>query len=136
MHKNILETARDAGAFTTLLAAIEGAGLESTLAGEGPFTVFAPNDAAFATLPAGAVEALLAEPTKLAKVLTYHVVPGRVSAAQVLHMSSAPTVNGEQLALCADDEIEIDGAHMLSADIEAANGLIHVIDRVLMPSAA
>jgi len=135
MSKNIVDTARDAGAFTTLVTAIEGAGLEATLAGDGPFTVFAPNDEAFEALPAGAVAALLAEPAKLAKVLTYHVVPGRVSSQQVAHLTSAPTVNGEDLRVTANGGVQIDGAHVLSADIEAANGVIHVIDRVLMPSA-
>jgi len=134
MTKNIVDTARDAGAFTTLVAAIEGAGLEPTLAGEGPFTVFAPTDEAFAALPAGAVDALLAEPAKLAKVLTYHVVPGRVTSTQVAHLTSAPTVNGEDLRVTANGGVEIDGAHVLNADIEASNGVIHVIDRVLMPS--
>jgi uncharacterized surface protein with fasciclin (FAS1) repeats len=135
MPKNIVDTAREAGGFTTLVAAIEGAGLEPTLAGEGPFTVFAPTDEAFATLPEGTVAALLAEPAKLAKVLTYHVVPGRVTALQVAGLTSAPTVNGEELPVTARDEIRIDGAHVLSVDIEASNGLIHVIDRVLLPTA-
>ena len=134
MSKNLLDTARDAGAFTMLLAAIEGAGLETTLAGQGPFTVFAPNDDAFAALPPGAVDALLAEPTKLAKLLTYHVVPGRVTSAGVARLTSAPTVNGEDLRVAAKGGVTIDSAHVLSGDIEASNGVIHVIDRVLIPS--
>ena len=88
MQKNIVETARDAGTFTTLIAAIDRAGLESTLAGEGPFTVFAPSDEAFAQLPDGTVDSLLAEPDKLAEVLTYHVVPGRVTAADVVGLTT------------------------------------------------
>jgi uncharacterized surface protein with fasciclin (FAS1) repeats len=134
MKKNIVETARDAGTFTTLIAAIDRAGLESTLAGEGPFTVFAPSDEAFAQLPEGTVDSLLAEPAKLAKVLTYHVVPGRVTAADVVGLTTAPTVNGEELPVSLDGSVHIDGARVLNADIEASNGIIHVVDRVLLPA--
>jgi uncharacterized surface protein with fasciclin (FAS1) repeats len=134
MQKNIVETARDAGTFTTLIAAIDRAGLESTLTGEGPFTVFAPSDEAFAQLPDGAVESLLAEPDKLAEVLTYHVVPGRVTAADVVGLATAPTVQGEELPVSVDGSIHVDGARVLNADIEASNGIIHVIDRVLLPA--
>jgi len=129
------ETARDAGTFTTLIAAIDRAGLEPTLAGEGPFTVFAPSDAAFAQLPRGTVESLLAEPDKLTQVLTYHVVPGRVTAADVVGLTKAPTVQGEELSVSVDGSIHVDAARVTSADIEASNGLIHVIDRVLLPAA-
>jgi uncharacterized surface protein with fasciclin (FAS1) repeats len=134
MQKNIVETARDAGTCTTLIAAIDRAGLESTLAGEGPFTVFAPSDEAFAQLPDGTVDSLLAEPDKLAEVLTYHVVPGRVTAADVVGLTSAPTVQGEELSVSVDGSIHVDGARMISADIEASNGIVHVIDRVLLPA--
>ena len=134
MQKNIVETARDAGTFTTLIAAIDRAGLESTLAGEGPFTVFAPSDEAFAQLPEGTVDSLLAEPAKLAQVLTYHVVPGRVTAADAVGLANAPTVQGEDLPLSADGGIHVDGACVISADIEASNGIIHVVDRVLLPA--
>jgi uncharacterized surface protein with fasciclin (FAS1) repeats len=134
MQKNIVETARDAGTFTTLIAAIDRAGLESTLASEGPFTVFAPGDEAFARLPEGAVDSLLAEPDKLAEVLTYHVVPGRVTAADVVGLTTAPTVQGEELRVSVDGSVHVDGARVLNADIEASNGLIHVIDRVLLPA--
>jgi uncharacterized surface protein with fasciclin (FAS1) repeats len=134
MQKNIVETARDAGTFTTLIAAIDRAGLESTLAGEGPFTVFAPSDEAFAQLPDGTVDSLLAEPAKLAQVLTYHVVPGRVTAADVVGLTTAPTVNGEELPVSVDGGIHVDGARVNSADIEASNGIIHVVDRVLLPA--
>lgn len=133
MQKNIVETARDAGTFTTLIAAIDRAGLESTLAGEGPFTVFAPSDEAFAQLPDGTVDSLLAEPHKLAEVLTYHVVPGRVTAADVVGLATAPTVQGEELPVSVDGSIHVDGARVVSADIEASNGIIHVVDRVLLP---
>jgi uncharacterized surface protein with fasciclin (FAS1) repeats len=134
MQKNIVETARDAGTFTTLIAAIDRAGLEATLAGEGPFTVFAPSDEAFAQLPEGTVYSLLAEPAMLAQVLTYHVVPGRVTAADVVGLASAPTVNGEELPVSVDGGVHVDGARVISADIEASNGVIHVIDRVLLPA--
>ena len=135
-NKNIVETARDAGTFTTLITAIDRAGLESTLAGAGPFTVFAPSDAAFAELPAGTVDSLLAMPDTLADVVTYHVVRGRVTVAQVLGRTAAPTVQGENLpfALSITGEIRIDGARVLDCDIEASNGLIHMIDRVLLPA--
>ena len=136
MSKNIVETARDAGSFTTLLAAVDAAGLGETLAEGGPFTVFAPTDEAFAELGAGTVESLLADPAKLADVLTYHVVPGRVSAAEAAVMSSAPTVQGTDLPLAANGGVEVGDAHVVTADIEASNGVIHVIDRVLLPAAA
>jgi uncharacterized surface protein with fasciclin (FAS1) repeats len=134
MQKNIVETARDAGTFTTLIAAIDRGGLESTLAGEGPFTVFAPSDEAFAQLPDGTVDSLLAEPDKLAEVLTYHVVPGRVTAAGVVGLTTVPTVQGEELPISVDGSIHVDGPRVISADIEASNGVIHVIDRVLLPA--
>jgi uncharacterized surface protein with fasciclin (FAS1) repeats len=136
MSENIVETAREAGSFTTLLAAVDAAGLESTLADGGPFTVFAPSDEAFAKLPAGTVESLLADPAKLTDVLTYHVVPGRVSAAEAAALSSVPTVRGTDLPLAARGGLEVDDAHVVTADIEASNGVIHVIDRVLLPAAA
>jgi uncharacterized surface protein with fasciclin (FAS1) repeats len=136
MSKNIVETARGAGSFTTLLAAVDAAGLGDTLADGGPFTVFAPNDEAFAKLPAGTVESLLADPVKLTDVLTYHVVPGRVTAAEAAMLSSAPTVQGTDLPLAVNGGVEVGDAHVVTADIEASNGVIHVIDRVLLPAAA
>ena len=135
MSKNIVETAREAGSFTTLLAAVEAAGLGDTLAGGGPFTVFAPSDEAFAKLPAGTVESLLADRAKLTDVLTYHVVPGRVTAAEVVQLETAPTVQGAALPITTDGGVHVDGANVVSTDIEASNGLIHVIDRVLLPAA-
>jgi transforming growth factor-beta-induced protein len=138
MQKNIIETVKDAGTFTTLVAAIDRAGLEPTLALEGPFTVFAPSDEAFAQLPEGTVDSLLAEPDMLAEVLNYyyyHVVPGRVTAADAAALAAAPTVQGEELRVSVDGSLHVDGAHVLSTDIEAANGIIHVIDRVLLPAA-
>ena len=136
MSKNIVDTAREAGSFTTLLAAVEAAGLDETLAEGGPFTVFAPSDEAFATLPPGTVESLLSDPDRLAAVLTYHVVPGRVTAADVAALSSATTVQGGDLPISSDGGVHVGDASVVSADIEASNGLIHVIDRVLLPAAA
>jgi uncharacterized surface protein with fasciclin (FAS1) repeats len=135
MSKNIVETAREAGSFTTLLAAVDAAGLGDTLAGGGPFTVFAPTDEAFAKLPAGTVDSLLADPAKLADVLTYHLVSGRVTAAEVVQLESAVTVQGGDLRIATDGGVHVGGATVISADIEAGNGLIHVIDRVLLPAA-
>ena len=136
MQKNLIETARGAGTFTTLLAAVDAAGLGDTLAGGGPFTVFAPSDEAFAQLPPGTVESLLADPAKLVAILTYHVVPGRVTAADAAGLELAPTVHGEALPLSVNGGIRVAGAAVVSADIEATNGVIHVIDRVLLPAAA
>ena len=133
-NKNIVDTALDTGRFTTLIAAIDRVGLRETLSEEGPFTVFAPSDDAFAKLPAGTVESLLAEPDTLTKVLTYHVVPGRISVEDARSMGSAPTFNGEDLPMWDGSALEFDGAHVLSPDIEASNGVIHVIDRVLIPA--
>jgi uncharacterized surface protein with fasciclin (FAS1) repeats len=136
MHKNIVETAREAGSFITLLAAVDAAGLRPTLADGGPFTLFAPSDDAFAKLPAGTIDSLLADPAKLTDVLTYHVVPGRISAAEAAALSSTPTVQGTDLPLTANGDVEVGDAHVVTADIEASNGVIHVIDRVLLPAAA
>jgi uncharacterized surface protein with fasciclin (FAS1) repeats len=135
MSKNIVETAREAGSFTTLLDAVEAAGLGDTLAGSGPFTVFAPTDEAFAKLPAGTVESLLADPAKLTDVLTYHVVPGRITAGEVVQLESASTVQGGELPIVVDSGVHVGGANVVDTDIEAGNGLIHVIDRVLVPAA-
>jgi uncharacterized surface protein with fasciclin (FAS1) repeats len=136
MSKNILETAREAGSFTTLLAAVDAAGLSETLAGGGPFTVFAPTDEAFAKLPEGTVESLLADPAKLTDVLTYHVVPSRVRAADAAAIWSAPTVQGSELPISIAGGVHVGDANVVSVDIEASNGVIHVIDRVLLPAAA
>lgn len=131
---DIIETASAAGSFTTLAKAIEAAGLTETLKGEGPFTVFAPTDEAFAQLPKGTVEALLKDKAKLTAILTYHVVPGKVTASEVAGMSFAKTVNGQELPIKAKDgKVKVGKATVTTADIEASNGVIHVIDRVLMP---
>ena len=135
MSTNIIETAREAGSFTTLLTAVDAAGLDTTLSEGGPFTVFAPNDEAFAKLPAGSVESLLGDEAKLREILTYHVVPGRVSAAEVVHLDAAPTVQGTDLPITIDGGFHVGEASVVATDIEAGNGLIHVIDRVLLPAA-
>ena len=137
--KNVVQVATEAGTFKTLVAAVQAAGLAETLQGEGPFTVFAPSDAAFAKLPAGTVEALLADKAKLAAILTYHVVPGKVMAADVIGAGSAKpaTVNGEPLDVqVRGGKVYVNGAQVTSADVGASNGVIHVIDTVLMPPAA
>ena len=133
---DIVDTAVAAGQFNTLAAALEAAGLVDTLKGDGPFTVFAPTDAAFAALPAGTVEDLLRPENRdqLVAVLTYHVVPGEYPAASVVGMDSATTVNGGQLEIGASgDGVTVSGARVVMADVEASNGVIHVIDKVLIP---
>ena len=132
--KNIVETAQEVGTFTMLLTALRCAGLEAALATVGPVTVFAPSDQAFAELPDGVVETLLAEPATLAQVLNYHVVPGRMTAAEAARLARAPTINGEALPVSVDGCVHVDGAQVIGADIEASNGVIHVIDRVLLPA--
>jgi uncharacterized surface protein with fasciclin (FAS1) repeats len=134
--KDIVDTAVSAGKFNTLAAALKAAGLVDTLKGEGPFTVFAPTDEAFAKLPAGTVEDLLKPENKqkLVSILTYHVVPARAMAKDVAGMSSADTVNGKSLKLAVKgDKVMVNDATVTQADIVASNGVIHVIDSVLMP---
>lgn len=132
---NLVEVASSASSFTTLIQAVQAAGLEDTLAGPGPFTVSAPTDEAFAKLPAGTVESLLADTAQLTKVLTYHVVAGKVMAADVQTLTSAPTVEGTALAIdVSGGNVKVNDALVTQADIEADNGVIHVIDTVLIPS--
>ena len=134
---DLVETAVAAGSFQTLVAAVQAAGLVDTLKGPGPFTVFAPNDEAFAKLPAGTVEDLLKPENKdkLTRILTYHVVPGRVLAKDVVKMHRAETVAGAPLKIDAFSGVKINEANVLKTDISASNGVIHVIDSVLMPPA-
>jgi uncharacterized surface protein with fasciclin (FAS1) repeats len=133
-EKDIVTTAVEAGSFTTLAAALEAAGLVGVLQGEGPFTVFAPTDAAFAKLPAGTVEALLADKEALTRVLTYHVVAGRVMSDAVVGLSSAETVAGIDAPIeVRSGEVYIAGAKVVTADVMASNGVIHVIDTVMLP---
>lgn len=130
----IVDVAIKAGSFKTLVAAIQAAGLVETLKGEGPFTVFAPTDEAFAKLPSGTLEALLANPAKLRAILTYHVVPGRVLAEQVVGLRSAATVNGQDVRIRVEGgKVYVDGAQVTATDIAASNGVIHVIDSVILP---
>jgi uncharacterized surface protein with fasciclin (FAS1) repeats len=134
---DIVDTAVKAGSFSTLVAAVKAAGLVDTLKGDGPFTVFAPTDEAFAKLPEGTVENLLKPENveQLRAVLTYHVVSGKVMAAEVVGLSSAKTVQGPSVTVATEgDTVRIDGAQVVQADIEAANGVIHVIDSVILPS--
>ena len=131
--KDVVDTAVAAGDFKTLAQALQAAGLVETLKGKGPFTVFAPTDAAFAKLPAGALDALLKDKAKLTAVLTYHVVPGKVMAADVVKLKEAKTVQGQSVRIDASSGVKIDGATVVKADVAASNGVIHVIDAVLMP---
>jgi transforming growth factor-beta-induced protein len=131
---DVVDTAVSAGSFNTLVAAVKAAGLVDTLKGPGPFTVFAPTDEAFAKLPAGTVEGLLKDPAKLAEILKYHVVSGRVTSAEVVKLKSAKTVEGESLKInVKGGTVMVDNAKVVKADIECDNGVIHVIDTVMMP---
>jgi uncharacterized surface protein with fasciclin (FAS1) repeats len=133
--KDIVDTAVEAGSFTTLVAAVEAAGLVETLKGDGPFTVFAPTDEAFAALPAGTVEDLLKPENKdqLIAVLTYHVVPGKVMSTDLSNNMMATTVQGTDVTIMTEGGVTVDGANVTTADIEASNGVIHVIDAVILP---
>jgi uncharacterized surface protein with fasciclin (FAS1) repeats len=135
-EKDIVDTAVEAGQFQTLAAALEAAGLVATLKGEGPFTVFAPTDEAFAKLPSGTVETLLKEENRdrLTAILTYHVVPGKVMSQDVAGIEEARTVNGRMIDVEVDgNAVKVNGATVTQADIAAANGVIHVIDTVILP---
>jgi uncharacterized surface protein with fasciclin (FAS1) repeats len=132
--KDIVDTAIANGSFTTLVTAIKAAGLVDTLKGEGPFTVFAPTDAAFAKVPADTLNALLADKAALAGVLTYHVVAGKVMAADVVKLDSAKTVNGQSVSIKVDGgQVYVDGAQVITTDVKTSNGVIHVIDAVILP---
>jgi len=132
--KDIVATAVGAGSFKTLAAALGAADLVKTLQGPGPFTVFAPTDEAFAKLPAGTVDALLKDVPKLKAILTYHVVAGDVRAAQVVKMTGAKTVQGQELRISVSDgKVKVDDAVVVKTDIVCSNGVIHVIDAVMLP---
>ncbi len=131
---DIIDTAVSAGSFTTLVAAVKAAGLVETLKGAGPFTVFAPTDEAFARLPAGTVDGLLKDLPKLKKILTYHVVAGKVMAADVAKLKTAKTVEGSDIKIDAADGVKINDSKVTTADVAADNGVIHIIDTVLMPA--
>ena len=136
MKKDIVDTAAGAGDFTTLLTAAEAAGLVDTLKGDGPFTVFAPTDEAFAALPEGTVEDLLKPENKekLASILSYHVVPGKVMSTDLTDDMEAETVQGASLTIDLDNGVMVEDANVTSADIETSNGVIHVIDKVIIPA--
>ena len=135
---DIVETAAAAGSFNTLVAAVNAAGLTETLEGEGPFTVFAPTDEAFAKLPEGTLEMLLKPENKekLAAILSYHVVAGKVTSEDVVKLTSAESVSGKKIDIkTSDGQVMVDGATVIKADVMAKNGVIHVIDTVIMPPA-
>lgn len=132
MAQDIVDTAVKAGNFTTLVTAVKAAGLVDTLKGPGPFTVFAPTDAAFAKVPKATLDALLADKAALAKVLTYHVVPGKVMAADV-RAGKVKTVEGQELTITTKSGVMVDNAKVVATDVVASNGVIHAIDTVLMP---
>ena len=131
--KNLVETAIEAGNFKTLVKAVQEADLVDTLSSEGPFTVFAPTDDAFAKLPEGTIESLLKDKEKLTNILTYHVVPDKVMSDDVIKIKNAKTVNGKELTIDSDNGVKIDDATVIKTDIECSNGVIHVIDSVLLP---
>lgn len=133
--KDIVDTAVDAGSFNTLVAAVQAAGLVDTLKGEGPFTVFAPTDDAFAALPEGTVENLLKPENKdqLVEILTYHVVAGKVMSGDLSNNMMAPTVQGGDVTIMTEGGVTVNGANVVQADIATSNGVIHVIDAVILP---
>ena len=130
-----MDTAVSAGSFNTLVAAVKAAGLVDTLRGEGPFTVFAPTDEAFCQAAGrhGGKLAQAGKQGKLQSILTYHVVPGKVMAADVVNLKSAKTVNGQAITISTGDGVKVDGAKVVKTDIECSNGVIHVIDSVILP---
>jgi uncharacterized surface protein with fasciclin (FAS1) repeats len=130
---DIVDTAINAGSFNTLVTAVTAAGLDTALKGPGPFTVFAPTDEAFSKLPSGTVESLLQDIPQLRLILEYHVVSGKVMAADVVNMDSAPTVQGSSLKIDASNGVKVNDATVVTPDVEAENGVIHVIDTVLIP---
>jgi uncharacterized surface protein with fasciclin (FAS1) repeats len=132
--KNLVEIAVAGKQFKTLVAAVQAAGLAETLQGAGPFTVFAPTDEAFGKLPVGTVEGLLKDLPKLTSILTYHVVPGKIMAKDVAGVKSAKTVQGGELRVDAHHGVKINNAKVTQADVEASNGVIHIIDTVLLPA--
>jgi uncharacterized surface protein with fasciclin (FAS1) repeats len=130
---DIVDIAVGAGTFNTLVAAVQAAGLVDTLKGDGPFTVFAPTDEAFAALPEGTVEALLGDIPALTAILTYHVIPGTVMSTDLSEGLMAATVNGQSVTITLEGGAKVDGANIIAADIAATNGVIHVIDAVILP---
>lgn len=136
MTKDIVDTAVAAGSFNTLATALTEAGLIDTLKGDGPFTVFAPTDEAFAKLPKDQLDAILADKELLTSILTYHVVSGKVLAADVVTLESATTLQGSDVMISTEDGVSINNAKVIKTDIKTSNGVIHVIDTVLVPQAS
>jgi len=133
-NKDIVDTAIEAKNFSTLLAAVKQAGLVDALKGEGPYTLFAPTNEAFAKIPKGKLEALLKNKEALTSVLTYHVIPANVSSAQVVNLTSAKTLQGQSISIDTTNGVKVDNANIIMTDIVASNGVIHVIDEVIMPN--
>jgi uncharacterized surface protein with fasciclin (FAS1) repeats len=131
---DVVDTAVNAGSFSTLVSAIKAAGLVETLKGAGPFTVFAPTDEAFAKLPGGTVEGLLNDVPKLKQILTYHVVAGKVMAADVVKLTTAKTVEGSDVKIDASNGVKVNDSTVTTPDVAADNGVIHIIDTVLLPA--
>jgi uncharacterized surface protein with fasciclin (FAS1) repeats len=129
----IVDVAVQAGKFNTLVQAVQAAGLVETLSGEGPFTVFAPTDEAFAQIPQETLQAVLADKEKLTAILTYHVVPGKLMAADVVRSTQLQTLQGQSITVSTEGGVRVDDANVVQTDIEADNGVIHVIDKVIMP---
>lgn len=129
----IVDVAVQAGSFKTLVQAVQAAGLVETLSGEGPFTVFAPTDEAFAQIPQETLQAVLADKEKLTAILTYHVAPGKLMAADVVRSTQLQTVQGQSITVSTEGGVRVDNANVIQTDIEADNGVIHVIDQVIMP---
>ncbi|MEH2419004.1 fasciclin domain-containing protein [Nostoc sp.] len=130
---DIIDTAINAGSFNTLVTAITTAGLDTALKGDGPFTVFAPTDEAFSKLPSGAVEELLEDVIKLRKVLEYHVVSGKINAADLVQLQKLTTTEGKDIKVNTENNVKVNDAYIVTSDVEADNGVIHVIDNVLFP---
>ncbi|MEH2240694.1 fasciclin domain-containing protein [Nostoc sp.] len=130
---DIIDTAINAGSFNTLVTAITTAGLDTALKGDGPFTVFAPTDEAFSKLPSGAVEELLEDVIKLRKVLEYHVVSGKINATDLAKLQKLTTTEGNDIKVNAENDVKVNDAYIVTSDVEADNGVIHVIDNVLFP---
>ncbi len=130
---DIIDTAINAGSFNTLVTAITTAGLDTALKGDGPFTVFAPTDEAFSKLPSGAVEELLQDVIKLRKVLEYHLVSGKINATDLVQLQKLTTTQGNDIKVNTENDVKVNDAYIVTSDVEADNGVIHVIDNVLFP---
>ena len=131
--KNLIQTAISAGNFKIFINVIQEAGLFDTLSTDGPYTIFAPNDEAFSKLPAGTLENLIHDKEKLTDILTYHVIPNKVMASQVSNLKTANTINGKKLTIKKSSDLKIDSAKVIKTNINCTNGVIHVIDEVLLP---